>query len=180
MLRGSHWLFLACCLLALLGSTPPAGAEELKRGGLAPARPAYAHLFAIARSKNANIVTYEARLEADGFALQDPLRIRWKMLAADGRIERLTSLEEKAYGVRYLHVNRKEIRFSLAAAPSRELSIRQTPDGPKAIFRYRGEDCVLDEVYVSAGEGLIPRVRYVELRGRSLADGSARKERITP
>ena len=57
-------------------------------------------LFIIERSKNANVVHYDARLNADGkLDPKEPVIAYWIMLAEDGRREDLNWIEKKkAYG----------------------------------------------------------------------------------
>jgi len=58
-------------------------------------------LFRVARSTNANVVLYEARLRNGGTLDEDePVHPVWVMLAEDGRREELNFLERAmAYGV---------------------------------------------------------------------------------
>ena len=57
-------------------------------------------LFIIERSKNANVVHYDARLTADGkLDPKDPVIAYWVLSAEDGRREELSWIEKKkAYG----------------------------------------------------------------------------------
>src|SRR3972149_1101371 len=57
-------------------------------------------LFIIQRSKNANVVHYDAQLTADGkLDPKEPVIAYWVMLAKDGRREELNWIEKKkAYG----------------------------------------------------------------------------------
>jgi hypothetical protein len=57
-------------------------------------------LFTIERSKNANVVHYDARLTADGeLDPKEPVIAYWIRLAEDGRREELSWIEKKkAYG----------------------------------------------------------------------------------
>ena len=57
-------------------------------------------LFIIERSKNANVVHYDARLTADGkLDPREPVIAYWVLSAEDGRREELSWIEKKkAYG----------------------------------------------------------------------------------
>ena len=57
-------------------------------------------LFIIERSKNANVVHYDARLTADGeLDPKEPVIAYWVKLTKDGRREELSWIEKKkAYG----------------------------------------------------------------------------------
>src|SRR5258705_13664792 len=62
-------------------------------------QPAAATLFTIARSKNANVVRYQARTRGGGLDRSHPIDAYWLMLAEDGRREELSWAERKlAYG----------------------------------------------------------------------------------
>lgn len=157
---------------------------EASSEGTADPRPAarseFVRVFAIARSLNANLVSYEVRVGRDGFSSSRPVRARWEMLASGGHTEPLNRLEQGVYGVNVEMASRDEVRFSIAALPSRKFVVRLTDDGPRALSEVDGTLCVVESIYISSSGGLIPSVRYAELRGRSLADGSERRERIKP
>jgi hypothetical protein len=150
------------------------------RAGAAPSAP----LFVITRSKNANVVHYEARLRPDG-ALDParPLVAYWIMRAEDGRREALTWLEEKlAYGWSVTFDARGELLVRLRAFSGRELRVfRDKTDQFRALARIVGHAAVLDRIHVvSDDRGLTPRVRYVDLFGTARGDGRRVTERLVP
>ncbi len=57
-------------------------------------------LFIIERNKNANVVHYDAQINADGrFDRKEPVIAYWILLAEDGRRQKLNWIEKKkAYG----------------------------------------------------------------------------------
>ena len=60
-------------------------------------------LFIIERSKNANVVHYDARLTADGkLDPKEPVIAYWVLLAKDGRREKL-KLDREEKGLRFYH-----------------------------------------------------------------------------
>ncbi|HEY0839525.1 MAG TPA: DUF4833 domain-containing protein [Vulgatibacter sp.] len=136
-------------------------------------------LFVIERSKNANVVAYEVRQGPAGFDVKEPVRARWLMLDTDGHVEDLTKLEKKVYGVKVKHASYTEVSFAISALPDREITVRPSESGPEAIVDIGGVPARLESVYVSSSEGLVPKVKWVEMKGRSLADGSIVTERIT-
>jgi hypothetical protein len=133
-------------------------------------------LFMLRRSSNRNQVIYEACFRRRSLDRDLPVRAYWQMLETDGHREELTALEERfAYGVLTRRARAGEVTFSLRAAPDRALTLR----GRSAIVDLRGQPCALVEVYVEIGAGWpIPGVRWVELRGVSLATGAPISERI--
>lgn len=163
---------MAGAALLLCASAPP------------PSRvPVPGALFAIARSKNANVVRYDVRLTERGtYDTRHPLDVYWVLYAADGRREELSSLERRAYGYTMLKgASASAFQFSLAALPSRPITVEKQSGRFRAIVELRGGPARVDRVFVATREsGPIPKVLYVEVAGISVADGRAAKERITP
>lgn len=148
----------------------PAGGEPREAPG---------PLFVIERSKNANVVAYEVKRGPSGFDTSEPIRASWRMLDTDGHVEGLTKLEKKVYGVKVKSASYTEINFAIAALPDRDIAVRQGEKGPEAVAEINGVPARLESVYVASSEGLVPKVKYVDMKGRSLADGSPVTERIT-
>jgi len=160
------------------GAAPDSIVKDEGAGGTT-GQEAPGRLFVIERSKNANIVAYDAKFGPSGFDPKDPVAARWLMLDTDGHTEGLTKLEKKVYGVKVKSASYTEIDFAIAALPERSIVVRQGSNGPEAIVEVSGVPCKLESIYVSSSEGLVPKVKYVEMKGRSLADGSLVTERIT-
>jgi hypothetical protein len=81
-------------------------------------------LFIIERSKNRNVVHYEAQLSQDGkLHPQGPVIVYWIMLAEDGRREPLNRIERHvAYGFEIEpDRSRRVYRMRLMAYPEREI-----------------------------------------------------------
>jgi hypothetical protein len=142
-------------------------------------------LFVIARSKNTNVVHYEARVRPSGrLDPEEPLIAYWIMHAEDGRSEPLTWLERRlAYGwTADFESGGAALRVRLRAFARRELHVRHSASGG-----FRAETVIgdrparLHRIFVAAEErGLTPTVRYVELFGTGLADGAHVNERLVP
>jgi len=165
--------------LARADSTPPNTIVKSEGAGGSSGQEAPGRLFVIERSKNANVVAYEAKMGPSGFDTKEPVAARWLMLDSDGHTEGLTKLEKKVYGVKLNSASYTEVDFAVAALPDRSITVRQGANGPEAIVNVNGVPCRLESIYVSSSEGLLPKVKYVEMKGRSLADGSLVTERIT-
>src|SRR5512143_1385587 len=109
MKKAIGW-FVVLALLAVSFSFVGCAKQEEKKPVSAPApekaaAPTAAHkktqsLFIIERSKNANVVHYDARLTADGkLDPEEPVVAYYIMLAEDGRRKELNWIEKKmAYG----------------------------------------------------------------------------------
>jgi hypothetical protein len=165
---------------ALLGAATLLSGFEARADG-ARSEP----LFAIARSKNANVVHYDVRVRERGRLDRDePVIAYWVMLAEDGRREGLTWLERRlAYGFSTsLAPGGEEFRLRLRAFPRRELAVRRDENGHfRAEIAILGQAAVLERIFVASVEsGMTPSVRYFELHGRRRSDGSRVTERVLP
>jgi hypothetical protein len=141
-------------------------------------------LFVIARSKNANVVHYEAHVAAKGaLDREHPILAYWLMRAEDGRREGLTWLEERlAYGWSASFDARGELLIRLRAFSRREIRVFRRETGSfRALARIAGQRALLERIYVASdGGGLTPNVRYVDLFGTTFDDGRHITERIVP
>ena len=150
----------------------------------ASARPTTSRLFIIARSKNANIVRYDARLNVEGgLDLENPVVAYWILAAEDNRREGLSWLERRlAYGYELSDVNERGFRMRLSASGRRPLTIeRDGARGFRARTQIAGRPAFLRKVFVSTDEGgVLPSVNYVELHGIDAARSSPLSERLAP
>jgi hypothetical protein len=140
-------------------------------------------LFVIARSKNANIVQYDARLTADGVLdPKEPVKGYWILLAEDGRHEELNLLGRRAYGFDIKRdASGKSWAMTLAAYPKREITVRQVGAMARAEILIDGKPSILEKLYVNSTEGWsLPKVNYIELFGKDLKTGEKRYEKLLP
>jgi len=138
-------------------------------------------LFAIARSKNANIVRYVARVNRRGtLDVQRPIEAHWVMRAEDGRREELSWAERNlAYGFTASSVESDGCTLSLVAFESRQVRIERRGGSFRALLAIRGQRATLKRIFVQATEGaLLPTVQYVDLFGVGL-DGGPVSERVS-
>jgi hypothetical protein len=92
-------------------------------------------LFIIERSKNANVVHYDARLNADGkLESREPVIAYWIMLAEDGRREDLNWIEKKkAYGFDITpDPSGNGYKMTVVSAPDRRIPARCPERGAMA------------------------------------------------
>jgi len=141
-------------------------------------------LFIIERSKNANVVHYDARITADGkLDPKEPVIAYWVLLAEDGRQEKLSWIEKKkAYGFT-IKPDRsvKGYRMTLVAAPRRQIIVKKEKDGFRAEAVIDGRTAVLEKMYIDASDGLTgPKVQYIEVYGKDLQTGEKRREKMVP
>jgi len=141
-------------------------------------------LFIIERSKNANVVHYDARLTADGeLDPNEPVIAYWVKLAKDGRREELSWIEKKkAYGFEIKpDPSVKGYKMTLVADPQRPIIVKKEVDAFRAEGVIDGHPAVLEKMYIEASDGLTgPKVEYIELYGKDLETGGKRYEKIAP
>jgi hypothetical protein len=141
-------------------------------------------LFFIERSKNRNVVHYDAQLtQAGKLDPKRPVIAYWIMLSEDGRREDLNWLERhKAYGFRVEPDNGRQVfRLWLMAYPEREIKVYQNESRVVAEMRIDGNPALLERIYIASTEGIfLPTVKYVELFGRDLNSNEERYEKIVP
>jgi hypothetical protein len=139
-------------------------------------------LFALRRSIDRNEVVYEACFQGAAPRPERPVRAHWEMNQTDGHREELTVLEERiAFGVRVESGAEGTLRFALRAAPDRTMELRGSADDAQAVMEIGGQRSALLDVFVSVESmAFIPRVRYVELGGVSMATGALVSERLEP
>ena len=143
-----------------------------------------AHLFVIERSKNANIVAYDANIGPAGeLKPSEPVVAYWMMNAKKGEREELNLVERKhAYG---FDVTRGDNpgTYAMAFKASREwrLTIRMHNGCPVAIAPIGGHDGILRRIFVqSKTDSLQQKVEYVELFGEDIAAGGQLYEKFIP
>ena len=148
--------------------------------GIGHTQPAAATLFTIARSKNANVVRYQARTRGAGLDQGHPIDAYWLMLAEDGRREELSWAERKlAYGFSVSALTEERCLLSLVAFKQRAIVIERHGAAFRASTQIAGKRAILERIFVQASEGgLLPSVLYLDVFGTS-SDGSPIRERIS-
>mmetsp|Transcript_20295 Transcript_20295/g.71774 ORF Transcript_20295/g.71774 Transcript_20295/m.71774 type:complete len:183 (-) Transcript_20295:139-687(-) len=158
-------------------------------------------LMIIERSKNHNIVAYEALLDGDG-ALDasragGPVEAYWLAIdpafvaerrakGIEGDRNELGTLERTfAYGVSCKPVEGATGEFSmhLVAFSKKEIRVRLDASGrPRALATVNGVACYLVWVYVKSVERMfgLPRVEYVMVYGEAVDGSGEQRERIEP
>ena len=176
----------ACAGGASYGNTTVTEGSAAGRPGLFPAA-AHADtqpLFTIERSKNANVVHYDARLGADGkLDPKQPVVAYWIMLAEDGRREDLNWVEKgKAYGFDIKpDPSGDGYRMTVVSAPDRQITVKMEGKAARADMAIDGHPAVLEKMYIDSSDGLMgPKVHYIELHGKDVKTGEKRFEKIVP
>ena len=158
------------------------GAAVLLLPRVALAARTYQPLFRIERSKNANVVQYDAVLESpEKLDPRGPVIAYWIMLAKDGRREGLSSLDERAYGFKVAPEKGGSWLLYLNATRDRSIRVVRWQGRWVAQVVIAGRSAVLTKIFVSSDESaFIPRVRWVDLFGVDMVNGKALTERLKP
>jgi hypothetical protein len=143
-----------------------------------------AHLFVIERSKNANIVAYDAnRNSAGDWNATEPVVAYWLLNGENDKREELNRVEkDKAYGVEATPGDRAGTYFLVFKAErKRRLTVRVLKDCPAATTSIGGRDGILRRLFVQSKESsVLPKVESVELFGEDAENGQPLYERFSP
>jgi hypothetical protein len=146
--------------------------------------PCPAHLFVIARSKNANIVAYDAnRNPAGDWDASEPVVAYWLLNGEKDRREELNRVEkDKAYGVEATPGDTVETYFLVFKAErKRRLTVRILNGCPVATTSIGGQSGILRRLFIQSKEGsALPKVEYVELFGQAADKGEPLYEKFAP
>ncbi|MBO7611435.1 MAG: DUF4833 domain-containing protein [Elusimicrobia bacterium] len=141
------------------------------------------NLFVIERSKNANVVSYDAVLNDDGtIKKENPVDSYWLLYAyKNGEREELSAFDKKAYGfkVKY-NTERQNFDFVLKAAKDKPMIIDLYDGVAKAVIKINNVDCFLEKVYIGSVDGAfgIPNVSFYELFGSEVKTGESQQQKI--
>ena len=152
--------------------------------GLAAENTCPAHLFVIERSKNLNIVAYDANIGPDG-ALNpsEPVVAYWLLNGDKNRREELTAIErDRAYGVETTPGDAPGTYTMLFKAQRKRKFTVATRNGcPVVTVSIRGRDAILRKLYIKSKETLVlPKVEYVEFFGEDAETGKKLEEKFKP
>jgi len=141
------------------------------------------HLFVIERSKNSNIVAYDANRNSSGeWNSSEPVIAYWLLNGDKNKREELNRVErERAYGVEAKPGDSAGTYFLVfKATRKRRQTIRMLNGCPVATGSIKGHDAILRKIFVKSKEGLRPSVEYVEIFGEDLATGRPLYEKFVP
>jgi hypothetical protein len=181
-MKKAIWWFIVLAVTAVPFSFAACAKQMEKKPDTAGAQKKTQPLFIIERSKNANVVHYDARLTADGeIDPNEPVIAYWVLLAKDGRREELNWIEKKkAYGFTIKpdpSVN--GYKMTLVAVPQGQITVKKDGDTIRAELVIDGSPAVLEKIYINASDGLLgPKVHYIELHGKDIKTGEKRFQKI--
>jgi hypothetical protein len=137
-------------------------------------------LFFIQRSKNANEVHYDARVNADGtLDAKNPVDGYWINKAEDGSRNPISFIQRVAYGYDVEPTGSGTYALKLKAFKERPMWIVKVGGRHRVQTTIAGKQAYMDRLYVATDEsGVIPAVLYVDVFGQDMATGAAVKEHI--
>ncbi len=139
-------------------------------------------LFRIGRSKNANVIVYEARLSPAGaFDPNEPVKASWLLLADKGEREDLSWFEWRmAYGFDIRPANPGPgYLLTFKAKVDRPVRVLLRHGCPVAIAPFGGKQGILKRIFIQAEDHyLIPSVNYVDVFGSDPETGQELYEHI--
>lgn len=163
--------------------TGAAAAIVLSSPRVVVAAPRALSLFRIERSKNANIVQYDAMVEGDDLDAKAPVVGYWVMKAEDGKRKGLNAFDKLAYGFS-VEPERGTKAWFLRLKAASDKAIRLHPTAPGRWVPLVDIDkrlAVLERLYVATNEsGIVPKVLYVDVFGVEASTGAAVRERLIP
>jgi len=169
---------LVCAVAALAAATAFGSPTD-------PAAPSCPpHLFVLGRSKNANVVVYDAVREPSGdLAASEPVVAYWLLDGDEAKREDLNLIErERAYGISAEPGNAPgtfAIRFK--ANGRRRFVLRVLNGCPVVTGSIGGHDGILRRIFVHSKEGALgPKVQSVELFGKDVASGKDLHDKFVP
>lgn len=141
------------------------------------------NLFTIERSKNANVVKYDAILTDDGkIDTKKAVDAYWLLYAEkNGEREELSAFDKKAYGFKAKYNEEKGyFDFVLKAVKEKPMILNLYDNVAKVVIKINDVDCFLEKVYIESKDGAfgIPKVSYYELFGKEVATGNAQQQKI--
>ena len=139
-------------------------------------------IFHIARSKNKNVVRYDARIGKDGqLDPKEPVVSYW--LQPDGRTRKMEAFDRTFfYGFKVRKAKDGDYwHFTIAAAKGRPMKLYVKDGKPRAEGKIAGTWAIVQKFYVKFKEGTtIPGVSYIDLFGIDATTGAPRRERVVP
>lgn len=156
----------------------------LGQGSVSAGAPCPAHLFVIERSKNANVVAYDAnRGPAGDLVTAEPVLAYWLLNGEAGKREELNMVErQRAYGFDVTPGETPGIySMTFKAGRKRRLTIRMLNGCPVVMVSIGGHQGILRRMFVQSKEGSMrPTVEYVEFFGEDEAAGAPLYEKFIP
>ena len=142
------------------------------------------HLFRIERSKNDNVVQYDAQLTTEGkLKPEKPVIAYWIMHANNGEKQELNWIETKtAYGFSVEYNTKGDFWImGFAADIQRKIKVYKANGRYCAKTLIDGRPAFIGRIYIKSIEGgMRPKVKYMEFFGKGIKTGSNLYEKFIP
>ena len=146
--------------------------------------PTRQHLFKIERSKNANIIQYDAQIAPDGKLMKkEPVVGYWIRLAEQGQVQELSWVQRNfAFGFKAkLDSSREKVKLDMAADFGQPIFVIRNGDEYRATFSIEGSLSYLEKIFIQAsGKGMRITIEYIEMFGVDVETGEASYEKFFP
>jgi hypothetical protein len=141
-------------------------------------------LFKIERSKNANIIQYDAQVGSDGkLVKKEPIVGYWVRLAEQGQVQELSWVQRTfAFGFKAkLDSNREAAQLDMAADFGQPIMVIRNGDEYRATFSIEDSLAYLEKIFIQAsGKGMSITIEYIEMFGEDIKTGEARYQKFFP
>ena len=160
--------------LVLIGAATPIHGVQLEQQPL----------FLIERSKNANIIQYDAQVGTNGkLNKKEPVIGYWIRLAEQGQVKQLTWTQRTfAFGFKTkYHKATDSATVDMVADIGQPITVKRVDEKYMALIDIEGQTSQLVKIFIQAeGKGLSVKVEYVEIFGLDLNTGKDTYARIIP
>ena len=141
-------------------------------------------LFKIERSKNANIIQYDAQIGSDGKLLKkEPVVGYWIRLAEQGQVKQLSWIQRKfafGFSAKY-HRDSDTATIDMVADIGQPITVKRVEGKYMAVIDLEGQPSQLEKIFIQAhGKGISVTVEYVEIFGVDLKSGEPTYGKIIP
>ena len=141
-------------------------------------------LFKIERSKNANIIQYDAQIGSDGKLLKkEPVIGYWIRLAEQGQVQQLSWVQRTfafGFSAKY-HRDSDTATIDMVADIGQPITVKRVEGKYMAVIDFEGQPSQLERIFIQAhGKGISVTVEYVEIFGVDLKSGEPTYGKIIP
>lgn len=141
-------------------------------------------LFKIERSKNANIIQYDAQIGSDGKLLKkEPVIGYWIRLAEQGQVQQLSWVQRTfafGFSAKY-HRDSDTATIDMVADIGQPITVKRVEGKYLAVIDFEGQPSQLERIFIQAhGKGISVTVEYVEIFGVDLKSGEPTYGKIIP
>jgi hypothetical protein len=145
-------------------------------------------LFYIQRSINISAIIYELNVdENQNLNINEPVKIYWINYASDGSIEPLNYIQKKyAYGIeiKAVDVEKKSFCFNFVSYKKKMIYLIKSSVDNKynAFIEIGGKFVVLKKIFIQIEGGTfwVPKIKYIEIKGKDFTKNEDVYEKIIP